>query len=150
MDICKDCRGPAPAEGDEAQENCYPILNYKRYYASSYYLLRGADKMKAEIFQNGPIACGIAATPGLHDYQGGIYEEVNDLDINHIVSVLGWGLDEATQEEYWIVRNSWGTYWGERGFLRIKMYENNLRLEEDCTAAIPSFDKPAQDQVFIQ
>ena len=50
MDICKDCRGPAPAEGDEAQENCYPILNYKRYYASSYYLLRGADKMKAEIF----------------------------------------------------------------------------------------------------
>ena len=93
MDICKDCHGPAPAEGDDGQENCYPILNYKKYYASSYYVIHGANKMKADIFKNGPIACGIAATDGLEAYQEGIYEEVNDLDINHIVSVLGWGLD---------------------------------------------------------
>ena len=35
--------------------------------------------------------------------------------------------------EYWIGRNSWGTYWGESGFFRIQMHRNNLAIEKDCT-----------------
>lgn len=36
--------------------------------------VRGIDKMKAEIFHNGPIACGIAATKAFENYAGGIYK----------------------------------------------------------------------------
>ena len=30
-------------------------------------------------------------------------------------------------------RNSWGTYWGEAGFFRIRMHKHNLGIEKDCT-----------------
>jgi cathepsin X len=113
IDICRDCRGPPPAEGQSGLDNCWAV-DYKKYYASNYYSLSGANQMKAEIYKNGPIGCGIDATDGLEAYEGGIYSEENSWPmINHEISVVGWGFDEATQTEYWVGRNSWGTYWGE-------------------------------------
>lgn len=69
--------------------------------------------MKAEIYARGPIACGIDATNEFEEYTGGIYSQKKALVVhNHVISVLGWGVSEEG-EEYWIGRNSWGTYWGE-------------------------------------
>jgi C1A family cysteine protease len=40
--------------------------------------------------------------------------------------IIGYGLDTATNTEYWILKNSWGTEWGELGFARVK-----IMLEDD-------------------
>ena len=143
IDICRDCTWPPPPEGESGLNGCWAITDYKHYYVSNYYGFSGADNMKSEIYQNGPISCGICVTPGFQAYKGGIYSEVNDWPmINHEISVLGYGFDEATQTEYWIGRNSWGTYWGEHGYFKIKMHSDNLAIEDDCTAGIPTFNKP--------
>jgi len=93
--------------------------------------------MKKAIFSGGPIACSMDATNAFENYSGGIYSEYVALPIpNHVVSVIGWGENEEN-ESYWIVRNSWGTYWGEWGFFRIKMGGENLGIELDCSWAIP-------------
>ena len=48
---------------------------------------------------------------------GGIYSEKKFIySLNHEIAVVGWGFDDKTMTEYWIGRNSWGTYWGESGF----------------------------------
>ena len=124
IDICKDCRGPTPDEGQSGQENCWAVDNYRRFFVSSYYGLSTPAKMKAELFVNGPIACGIMVTQTFykHYVKGQIYkEDVDEVSINHIISIVGWGYDETEQTEFWIGRNSWGTYWGDHGFFMIKM-----------------------------
>lgn len=88
--------------------------------------------MKAEILIRGPISCGIDSTEKFENYTGGIYSESKlNPKLNHEVSIVGWGKDKNI--EYWIGRNSWGTYWGEGGFFRIQMHRNNLGIEKDCS-----------------
>lgn len=150
IDICRDCRGPPPAEGESGLDNCWAV-DYKKYYVSNYYGLSGADKMKADIYKYGPISCGIEVTDAFEAYNGGIYaEKLTWPMINHEISVVGWGFDDASKTEYWIGRNSWGTYWGEKGFFRMKMHSDNLAIETDCTAGIPSFTKVSEAMEFIQ
>lgn len=60
----------------------------------------------------GPVACTINADP-LRDYEEGILDDdTASTSTNHIVSIVGFGKDEETGKDYWIIRNSWGEYWG--------------------------------------
>lgn len=111
---------------------CWAQPRYPVWKVTEHGLVNGAARMKAEIFARGPISCGIDATPKLEAYTGGLYSESKLLPItNHEVSVVGWGQENGI--EFWIVRNSWGTYWGENGFFRIQMHRNNLAIETDCS-----------------
>jgi len=124
---CETC---APGKG------CSPIKDYPNYRVHQYGHVSGADRMKAEIYARGPIGCGISADQKLVNYTGGIFSERKMFPmINHEVAVVGWGVEN--NEEYWWMRNSWGTYWGENGFARVKMHKDNLALETDCDWGVP-------------
>jgi cathepsin X len=75
----------------------------------------------------------------LVEYEGGIVSDTKiwHMLVNHIVSIVGWGLDEETGDTYWIVRNSWGQYWGEMGYFRILAGKNALGIEMEVAWANP-------------
>jgi len=49
---------------------------------------------------------------------------------NHCVSIIGFGQDDSSPicKKYWLVKNSWGTSWGEDGFARICREDDDLPL----------------------
>lgn len=128
LGVCETC---SPGTG------CSAVEKHFSYGVKEFGVVRGADKIKAEIFARGPVSCGIDATSKLEQYTGGIFSEFKLIVmLNHELSIVGWGVEDGV--EYWHVRNSWGTYWGENGFARIMMHKDNLGIESDCSWAVPT------------
>jgi len=70
------------------------------------------------------------------NYTGGIYvDNTTFSDYNHDVSIVGWGEDQGVK--YWLIRNSWGSYWGEQGLFKLIRGVNNTGIEGYCSYAIP-------------
>jgi len=131
INICRTCDTFSNHGG-----KCVPINYYPNATIANFGSVRGVENMKNEIFTNGPIACGINAIE-IDDYHGGILDVPNaKKTINHIISIVGWGNDLG--KDYWIIRNSWGSYWGEMGFMRLVIGENQLGIEKSCAFAIPA------------
>lgn len=131
--ICRTC-STFPEMGGK----CLGLSKYPNASISEYGTVRGEDKMMAEIYARGPIACGINAN-AIENYQGGIFDNSEaSTQIDHIVSITGWGKDAESGKKYWTIRNSWGEYWGELGYIRLVRGEDQLGIEEDCAWAVPS------------
>ena len=57
------------------------------------------------------------------NYKSGIYSKGKNAELlgGHAVKIVGWGKEGDT--EYWVVANSWGEEWGEKGYFRIAFGE---------------------------
>lgn len=88
----------------------------------------------------GPVSISIDAShPGLSFYTSGVYydplckSDLNDLD--HSVLAVGYGTDPVGGD-YWIVKNSWSTYWGDEGFIKMSRKDNNCGVASQPTYVI--------------
>jgi cathepsin X len=144
INTCRTCSGFSDSGGECVELDYFPNATIAEYGEIGGDLLSMLDsqatrvhKIKAEIYQRGPVACTINAEP-LRDYEGGILDDESaSTSSNHIVSIVGFGKDAATGQGYWIIRNSWGEYWGEMGFAKIATGKNMLGIEDHVAWATP-------------
>lgn len=80
----------------------------------------------------GPIVVSVDASHW-HSYESGVFNGCNytdNIDVNHAVVLVGYGTDEELGD-FWLIRNSWGTGYGENGYIR-------LARESEVTCGVDS------------
>lgn len=94
-------------------------------------LPRGSESLlRLALALTGPIPIAIDAGPrSFHSYKSGVYDDSacknRARDLNHAVLLVGYGTTKSGGD-YWIVKNSWGTKWGDNGYMKIARNRANL------------------------
>lgn len=82
---------------------------------------------------SGPVAVSVQAeSGGFMYYGGGIFNGVCG-QADHAVVAVGWG--SASGVDFWIIRNSWGSTWGEQGYIRVRI-NGNCRINADSAPIV--------------
>jgi cathepsin H len=89
-------------------------------------------ELRDALFQKGPVSVCFQVVAGFRDYTTGVYNSTvcnKTADwVNHAVLAVGYGTDTATTLDYWIVKNSWGATWGDKGFFKIQRGTNTCGI----------------------
>ena len=93
----------------------YRIVSW--HFVGGEYNVPSVDAIKQAIYDHGPVAAAVCVNSDFQRYSGGIFDpDTSCSAINHAIVLVGW--DDSAQ--VWILRNSWGTGWGESGYMRIR------------------------------
>lgn len=75
-----------------------------------------SDKMIDSILKYGPLIAYVSASsPYFQMYASGVLDDTECVTygVDHVVLIVGYGYDNVSNKDYWIVKNSWDTDWGE-------------------------------------
>ncbi|XP_055617403.1 cathepsin B-like [Toxorhynchites rutilus septentrionalis] len=112
----------------------------RRYGKVAYSVAADEERIKEEIYLNGPVQAVFRVYVDFKAYKSGVYRHVwGPKSSNHAVKMLGWGVENGVK--YWLCANSWGESWGDAGFFKIVRGENHLGIESDVHAGLPNFKK---------
>ncbi|KAA0191281.1 Viral cathepsin, partial [Fasciolopsis buskii] len=102
-------------------------------------LPKDEKKLAAWLVENGTITVGINAN-FLQFYMSGISHPphflCSDEGLDHAVLLVGYGVSSFLRRPYWIVKNSWGSGWGESGYFRLYRGDGTCGINADATTSV--------------
>ena len=106
------------------KENNY-VCKQTSYWNPGYKIEKGMwdydcsdEKMKKLIYQYGAISTGLGVDNGFYPFKKGVYDKCTTHSTNHAVVTVGWGTENGV--DYWLIKNSWGKGWGDKGYIKVK------------------------------
>jgi cathepsin L len=111
-----------------SQQTCKYNKNESVVYIDSYQDVKGGEEaLKEAVATVGPVSVAIDASQYQFQlYKQGVYysSECSNTRLDHGVLVVGYGTDESNND-YWIVKNSWGPGWGLNGYILMSRNKDN-------------------------
>lgn len=105
-----------------------PFMDLRRG-SEAYSVRNSSDVIKSEILTRGSVVAVMDLYEDFLVYRSGVYAHTRGrLLARHPVKVVGWGLDPEGSA-YWIVVNSWGALWGDKGGAKVAVDTNGCNLE---------------------
>lgn len=119
--ICTEIQDPYKAKDSK----CIDCNSYIQFTNCMNIPFSNELALKEALFKHGPISVSIEADqPIFRNYKGGIITDKScNTNLDHGVLLVGYG--EENNVKYWLVKNSWGTSWGENGYVRILRTDND-------------------------
>ena len=90
--------------------------------ASSYVTADDVDQMKAALAKQ-PLSVSLEADQACFQYySSGVMDNTKcGTYLDHAVLAVGWGNEDG--KDYWLVKNSWNTTWGDQGYIKIAIVD---------------------------
>ena len=104
--------------------------NLKRYKVKGYQTIAVGDveALKRAVATYGPVTIAFDASDwSFAHYSTGVYlsNTCQKNVSNHAALIVGYGTTEDNQD-YWIIKNSWGQKWGINGYMHLARNQNNM------------------------
>jgi len=123
--LMSEWRYPYLSHSGKDQPKCLFNVTYVEATLNGFEVLPSNlyDPLINAIATKGPLVISVDASTW-DRYESGVFNGCNQTnpDIDHAVQLVGYGTD-AKLGDYWLVRNSWTPFWGEKGYIRL--YRNN-------------------------
>lgn len=86
------------------------------------------EQLKEALATVGPVSVAIDAShESFQFYSQGVYYEpqCDSTQLDHGVLAVGYGTDQQSGQDYWLIKNSWATVWGDQGYIKIARNRDN-------------------------
>jgi len=153
---CSVYTATAAAGGDRCRLQCdtgkleksWRAQNH--HYVGGYYGAANEEAMKRELVEHGPLVVSFEPQSDLLYYTGGIYSSAPHQrsewePVDHAVLLVGFGEDMG--KGYWLLQNSWGKEWGERGYIRMARGSDESGVESIVVGA-DVIEEPRPDSLL--
>lgn len=139
----KSCKNP------KMEDLTFGISNFG-YVGGSYGKCDEKQIMK-EVYSNGPIVLSLEPDYSFMFYKSGVYQSPITSwitqktkrpeweKVDHSMVLVGWGVEDINGKKvkYWLLQNSWGSSWGENGFMKFIRGIDHLGIESICEYGMP-------------
>lgn len=119
--VCSEAEYPYTARDDKCKTPCTPVVRMTGY--------RSIPKKDETVMMKGvkiaPVSVAIEASRIMF-YSSGVYDGDCSTDLDHGVAIVAFGTERG--KPYWTFKNSWGSGWGEQGYMRIIRGKNKCGI----------------------